>query len=426
MRKLIGFNEAKKFLDRRATPGRSQDELVIATKVSEIISDVQKNGDKALSAYTHKFDGIKLEAFELSQEEILSAYKRLNIQLRMDLKLAAKRIKAYNVACKNIINMRLQFDHIEKQVRPLEKIGVYIPGGTASYPSTVLMTAIPAKVAGVKEIIMVTPPRNDGNISDITLSAAYIAKVDRIFKVGGAQAIAALAFGTESIPRVDKICGPGNIFVATAKKLVYGTVDIDGIQGPSEIVLVADSSAKPSHCAADLIAQSEHDEMSTAIMITNSLSLANHVEDEIKKQVSALTRKSIINNSLNSRGVIIVVNTIDEAIDLVNLFSPEHLSIMVENGNSYKQKIKNAGCVFIGDTSPVAFGDYIAGPSHVLPTGGTARFASVLAVESFLKQINFVSLTKKERDELAPIVINIAHAEGLDGHANAINIRLKD
>jgi histidinol dehydrogenase len=288
------------------------------------------------------------------------------------------------------------------------------------------MTAIPARAAGVTEVIMVTPPGADGTIPAPTWVAADIAGVNRIFKLGGAQAIAALAYGTASVPKVDKICGPGNIFVAMAKKMVFGIVDIDGIQGPSEIIVVADDTAKASYCAADLIAQSEHDPMASAILITTSTKLAGAVTNEIAAQLTRLKRQEIASAALDSRGMIVVVANLAEAMELVNLYAPEHLLLMVRNARSYIKKINNSGCIFIGETSPVVLGDYIAGPSHVLPTGGTARFSSPLGIDDFLKTINIVAMEKDNLKALGKPTIDIAEAEGLQGHAQAIKIRLKD
>ncbi len=289
-----------------------------------------------------------------------------------------------------------------------------MPGGSAAYPSTVLMTAIPARVAGVKEIFVVTPPKKNGVIPPPTLVAADIAGVNRIFKIGGAQAIAALAFGTESVPKVDKICGPGNVFVVTAKRMVYGTVDIESLAGPSEIIIVADDTADASFCAADLIAQAEHDPQASAILITTSSKLAKAVDSEIKKQLAKLERETIAAKALKSGGMIVIVNNPDEAIELVNLYAPEHVSLMLRNAGSYVQKIRNAGCIFIGGSSPVALGDYIAGPSHVLPTGGSARFSSPLGVEDFLKITNIIGLDEAAGKELGQAAITIAEAEGLE------------
>jgi len=313
---------------------------------------------------------------------------------------------------------------VGRQISPLNRVGIYVPGGTAAYPSTVLMTAIPARVAGVKEIIVVTPPRKDGTITPAILVATDISGVNRTFKIGGAQAIAALAFGTESVPKVDKICGPGNIFVVTAKKMVYGTVGIENLPGPSEIIIVADDTANASFCAADLLAQAEHDPQASAILITASSKLAKDIDSEIKKQLAELERQPIAAEAIRSQGMIITVNNLNEAIELVNLYAPEHVSLMLRNAASYIQKIRHAGCIFIGSGSPVALGDYIAGPSHVLPTGGSARFSSPLGVEDFLKVTNVIAIDEATGRELGQAAMTIAEAEGLKGHAQAIRIRL--
>jgi histidinol dehydrogenase len=304
-------------------------------------------------------------------------------------------------------------------------VGIYVPGGSAAYPSTVLMTAIPARVAGVKEVFVVTPPKKNGAIPPPTLVAADIARVNRIFKIGGAQAIAALAFGTESVPKVDKICGPGNVFVVAAKRMVYGIVDIESLPGPSEIIIVADDTADASFCAADLIAQAEHDAQASAILITTSPKLAKAVDIEIKKQLEKLERKSIAAAALKSGGKIVVVKSSNEAIELVNLYAPEHVSLMMRNAGSYTHKIQNAGCICIGSSSPVALGDYVAGPSHVLPTGGSASFSSPLGIEDFLKITNIIAIDEAAGKELGQAAITIAEAEGLEGHARAIGLRLK-
>jgi len=316
-------------------------------------------------------------------------------------------------------------DGLGEQILPLERVGLYIPGGTASYPSTVLMTAIAARVAGVKEIIMATPCGKDGKVPGNTLAAAFVSGVDRIFKIGGAQAVAAMAFGTESVPRVDKICGPGNIYVMTAKKLVYGLVDIDALQGPSEIMLIADGSADPSFCAADLIAQSEHDAMSSSIFITTSESLAEKVRLETNSQLAKLRRKTIADRALKSNGLIIIVKTLEQAIELANLYAPEHLSLMVKNQQRYISKIRNAGCICVGQYSPVVLGDYVAGPSHALPTGGSARFSSPLNVLDFLKINSVIALDASSTGKLGQVAALMADSEGLTAHATAVRIRLK-
>ncbi|MQY55387.1 MAG: histidinol dehydrogenase, partial [Dehalococcoidia bacterium] len=310
-------------------------------------------------------------------------------------------------------------------VRPLERVGIYVPGGTACYPSTVLMTAIPARVAGVEEIILTTPPGEGGEVPKATLVAADIADVDRVFKVGGAQAIAALAYGTESIPRVDKVCGPGGLFVTLAKRMVYGAVDIDGLYGPTETVILADDSATPAHCAADLLAQAEHDLLATAILITTSSRLAQEVDREVARQLEGLERVQIAHRSLEERGHIIVVADMEQAIELINLYAPEHLSLMVRDASSYIEKIRNAGAIFIGENSPEVLGDYVAGPSHVMPTGGTARFSSPLGVSDFLKLTSIVSLSDGDLQKLGPAAATIARVEGLTAHARAAELRLK-
>jgi histidinol dehydrogenase len=342
------------------------------------------------------------------------------------LKLAADRIEQFHFLCKQRLEPGFLTKGLGRLIRPLNSVGIYVPGGSAAYPSTVLMTAIPARVAGVKEIFVVTPPKKNGVIPSPTLVAADIAGVNRIFKIGGAQAIAALAFGTESVPKVDKICGPGNVFVVAAKRMVYGTVDIESLPGPSEIIIVADDTADASFCAADLIAQAEHDPQASAILITTSSKLAKAVDVEIKKQLAKLERKTIAAKALKSGGMLVVIKSPDEAIELVNLYAPEHVSLMLLNAGSYAQKIRNAGCIFIGGSSPVALGDYIAGPSHVLPTGGSARFSSPLGVDDFLKITNVIGLDEAAGKELGEAAITIAEAEGLEGHAQAIRLRLKD
>ncbi|MBM3119966.1 MAG: histidinol dehydrogenase [Chloroflexi bacterium] len=433
MRIIEGFEKAKPLLTREVThfglavsPERpSKKELPTEEVVKRILVDVRDKGDRALFSYTKKLDRVELSSLEITRSEISDAYKKVDKRLIAALKLAANRIERFHSACKQRLVSSFLIHGLGRQVRPLDRVGIYVPGGTAAYPSTVLMTAIPARVAGVKEIIVVTPPQEDSTIPPAALVACDIAKVNRIFKIGGAQAIAALAFGTESVPKVDKICGPGNVFVVTAKKMVYGTVDIDGLQGPSEIVIVADDTATASHCAADLIAQAEHDPQASAILITTSSKLAEDVQSESKLQLSKLERRNIARIALKSQGIIVLVDSTDEAIDLVNLYAPEHVLLMVRNPSRYIRKIRNAGCIFIGDSSPVALGDYIAGPSHVLPTGGSARFSSPLGIEDFLKVTNVIALDGAAMKELGQAAITIAEAEGFKGHAQTIKIRLQ-
>jgi histidinol dehydrogenase len=428
MQRITGFEKAKNALDRRkqGINYTSGNFVHVDRPVKDIINEVFEKGDIALFSYTEKFDKVKLDSLKITDDEIKAAYKNVNKKLISELKIAAERISTFHTLCKKQIGMKFEQSGLGRITRPLKRVGIYVPGGTAAYPSTVLMTAVPAKVAGVEEIIMVSPPQKDRSLPSATLVAADIAGVNTIYKIGGAQAIAALACGTDTIPKVDKICGPGNIYVATAKKMVYGIVDIDGIQGPSEVIVVADSSAKPSYCAADLIAQSEHDEMASAILLTNSEKIADAVEKEIEIQLAKLNRKDIITKALNDYGVIAVIENMEEIINLINIFAPEHLLLMVKNAKKYLPSIINAGCIFIGENSPVALGDYIAGPSHVLPTGGTAVFTSPLSIESFLKTTNYVAFNKAQRNYLGPYVIDMAKEEGLDAHANAIKIRLTE
>lgn len=438
MIRVEGFDKAKQLLTRKdflesfaASPRLATqikhifgEELSPQEVVGRIISDVRNQGDEALFRYTSKLDDVKLDSLKVSRQELSAAYGMVDNKLVSALRLAAKRIRDFHLACGYERGTVFVSPFLRRKVQPVDKVGLYVPGGTAAYPSTVLMTAIPAKVAGVREIIMVSPPGRNGSIPAPTLVAADVAKVNHVFKVGGAQAIAALAFGTESIPKVDKICGPGNIFVTLAKRMVYGTVGIDGLEGPSEIVIIADEIANPVLCAADLLAQAEHDPLASAIMITNSPDLANQVDKEIEAQLAELKRRPIATEAIN-RGVIVLVNSIDEAIELVNLYAPEHLSLMVSDASSLTSRIDNAGCIFVGEDSPVVLGDYVAGPSHVLPTGGSGRFSSPLGVEDFLKATNIVGLDKATMQELSQAAITMAKAEGLDAHAQAIERRIE-
>jgi histidinol dehydrogenase len=340
------------------------------------------------------------------------------------LAMAAERVHSFHLAQRR--HSRVDFENgLGILLHPVERAGLYVPGGTACYPSTVLMTAIPAKVAGVREVILTTPPGRDGSIPPPTLVAADLAKVDRIFKLGGAQAIAALALGTESVPKVDKICGPGNIFVTLAKKKVFGIVDIDGLHGPTETLLLADDSADAKFLAADLLAQAEHDEAAAAILITTSSELAKKVAEEIERQLAQLERRDIAGESLKQRGGIVVVQDMEQAIELANYYAPEHLSLIVRNPWSYLGKVHHAGGIFVGMDSPEVLGDYVAGPSHVMPTGGTARFFSVLGLADFLRVSSIVALDSEALKALGPAAAAIARAEGLTAHARAVEMRLK-
>ncbi|MFC1914574.1 histidinol dehydrogenase [Chloroflexota bacterium] len=392
--------------------------------VRQIISEVQARGDAALFDLTSRIDGIKLSSLEVRKKEVADAYEEVDRELVSALQLAAKRIESFHKVQKENIWHGISGKEAGQMMRPLQRVGVYVPGGTAAYPSTVLMTALPARAVGVKEVVLATPPRACGKIPPATLVAADIARVDRIFSIGGAQAIAALAFGTESVPAVDKICGPGNIFVMLAKKQVFGTVDIDGIQGPSEVLIIADENAEAEYCAADLLAQAEHDSLASAILVTTSRKFADVVNQEVGRQLKKLSRKEVAAEALE-RGVIAVVASLDEAIELANLYAPEHLCLMMDNAASYIEKITNAGCIIAGKNATVVFGDYTAGPSHALPTGGTARFISPLNVSDFVKLTSVVISDDATLKELGPAAAIIARAEGLDAHARAVEKRLK-
>jgi histidinol dehydrogenase len=424
MKRVEGFDLAKQLLDRKV-PLQSLDTLAEPQQVvSHIIDEVRRKGDEALFHYTEELDRVHLDSLEVSKQELAAAYKAADKKLVAALELAAQRITSFHRECLPKIGTIPAGRGLKRQVRPLDKVGLYVPGGIASYPSTVLMTAIPARVAGVKEIIMVSPPRGDGAIPGDTLAAASIAQVSRIFKIGGAQAIAALAFGTESVPNVDKICGPGNIFVVLAKKMVYGSVAIDGLQGPSEIIIVADETASPSLCAVDLLAQAEHDPLARVVLITTSAEMADRVDGEISSRLDKLERSFIAAEAIGN-GVIAIVGDLDQAVELVNLYAPEHLSLMVSNASALVRKIYNAGGIFVGSNSSVVLGDYVAGPSHVLPTEGSARFSSPLGVEDFLKVTNIISLDDSTAEELSQAAITIARAEGLSAHAQALEARRK-
>lgn len=422
MKLIRDYRQAAKILQRSISydPGGR-----VETDVRKILESVRKGGDKSLVAYAERFEGARLKSLEVAPKEVTAALTSIDPNLMNAFKFAAGRLVKFHRTCMRRYGRSFIEDGLGEQILPLERVGLYIPGGTASYPSTVLMTAIAARVAGVKEIIMATPCGKDGKVPGNTLAAAFVSGVDRIFKIGGAQAVAAMAFGTESVPRVDKICGPGNIYVMTAKKLVYGLVDIDALQGPSEIMLIADGSADPSFCAADLIAQSEHDAMSSSIFITTSESLAEKVRLETNSQLAKLRRKTIADRALKSNGLIIIVKTLEQAIELANLYAPEHLSLMVKNQQRYISKIRNAGCICVGQYSPVVLGDYIAGPSHALPTGGSARFSSPLNVLDFLKINSVIALDASSTGKLGQAAALMADSEGLTAHATAVRIRLK-
>ena len=396
-------------------------------KVLDIIEQVRTRKDDALLEYTEKFDHVKLDSLIMSEEKIEAVMSKVDASLIADLKEAAE-----NIACYHEKQLQEGYEiqkedgvYLGQRVIPLERVGVYVPGGRAAYPSTVLMNVIPAKIAGVKEIVMVTPPSADGSVDPVIAAAAHIAGVTRICKVGGAQAVAALAYGTQSIPRVDKIVGPGNAYVACAKRLVYGKVDIDMIAGPSEILVIADKGADPEYAAADMISQAEHDPMASSILITDDETLVEKVEEALQRQSDALPRQEIIAQSLSNYGTVMVCDTIEECIEKANAIAPEHLELMVQDARSWLPLVRNAGSVFLGYYTCESIGDYFGGCNHVLPTNGTARFASALSCDSFIKKSSYLHYSKEALQRDGGKIMNIAHHESLDGHANAVKVRMK-
>lgn len=408
----------------------SRDNIAVNVEqtVTDIINEVKQNGDGALFMYCEKFDGAKLTSLEVNQYEIDEAFDEVGEKFTDILKKAAENIRNFHkrqVKNSFIINEN-EGVVIGQKVIPIEKVGLYVPGGTAAYPSTVLMDSIPAKIAGCKEIVITTPPNKDGKVNPYILAAAKIAGVDRIFKVGGAQAVAALAYGTKSIPKVDKIVGPGNAYVAEAKKQVFGKVSIDMIAGPSEILVVADGKSNPAFVAADLLSQAEHDKMASAVLVTDSLILANEVQAEIEKQLETLSRRDIARASIDNNGKIIVADNIKVVIDIANEIAPEHLELCIDNPFDYLDSIKHAGSIFMGRNCPEALGDYFAGPNHTLPTSGTARFSSPLSVDDFVKKTQYTYYTKEALDKVAYDVAYFAEKEGLTAHARSATIRCEN
>lgn len=393
--------------------------------VDRIIADVRERGDGAIRHYTREIDQVELDRIEVPKSEWASAFESIGPDLRNAMVIAAEQIRDFHQKQKRTSWIDFGPEGALGQiVRPLERVGVYAPGGTAVYPSSLLMTAVPGRVAGVEEIIVASPPGPDG-VSPLILAAAHVAEVDRVIQVGGAQAIAALAYGTESVPRVDKLFGPGNIFVVLAKRQVFGQVAIDQLPGPTETVVVADATADPRLTAADMLAQAEHDGMASAILITTSERLAHQVQVELALQLAQLKRESIARESLAANGVIAVVSSVEEAIDLANLYAPEHLCLLLKNPWDAVPLVKHAGGIFVGEGSPEALGDYTAGPSHVMPTGGTARFFSPIHVGDFTKVISLAAANDRALNRLGPATIALAKAEGLGGHARAIELRLE-
>ena len=396
--------------------------------VADIIYDVRKNGDEALYRYSKKFDGAELSNLEVSEEEIEQAFNSVDPALIEVIKEAKENIRAFheNQKRSGFVMTGKGGSVMGQRVIPLDKVGLYVPGGTAAYPSSVLMNCVPALIAGVEEIVMVTPPSKNGGVNPVILAAAKIAGVGRVFKIGGAQAVAALAYGTESVPAVDKIVGPGNRFVAEAKKQVFGKVAIDMIAGPSEILVIADEKSDPAFVAADLLSQAEHDKMASAVLVTDSRALADAVSAELEKQIPLLAREEIARASIDNNGKIILVSSIEEAVKISNELAPEHLEICVDNPFDYLDSVKHAGSVFLGRYCPEAVGDYMAGANHTLPTSGTARFSSPLSVDDFVKKSQFTYFTKESLYEIYDKVAYFADSEGLGAHAESARIRFKD
>ena len=424
MIKILKYGEvANKDIFARAVP-----EFDVAAVVADIIANVRANGDAALYAYCKKFDGADLNALAVSESEIDEAFRAVEPQFVEILKKAAANIRKFHE--RQVRNSFILNDEngivIGQKVIPVDRAGLYVPGGTAAYPSTVLMDAIPAKIAGVREVVMVTPPGKDGKVNPVILAAAKIAGIDRIFKVGGAQAVAALAYGTESVPKVDKIVGPGNAYVAEAKKQVYGVVSIDMIAGPSEILIVADGKTDPRHAAADLLSQAEHDKMASAVLVTDSAELAKAVQAELEKQIPQLSRSEIARVSIDNCGKIIVADTLDAAIEIANEIAPEHLELLVDNPFDYLDSIRHAGSIFMGRNCPEALGDYFAGPNHTLPTSGTAKFSSPLSVDDFVKKTQYTYYTRDALAKVAKDVAFFATKEGLTAHAKSAIIRTEE
>lgn len=401
-------------------------DMEIERRVYDIIENVRANGDAALREYSEKFDGVKLDDFKVDQSIIDAAWDNLPEDLKHALLVAKKNITEFHSREieQGFVDMDTPGITRGQKVTPLARVGLYVPGGTAAYPSTIMMTALPAKIAGVKEIIMVTPPQKAG-INPAVLGAAKLAGVDAVYQVGGAQGVAALAYGTEQIPKVDKIVGPGNIYVATAKRQVFGQVDIDMIAGPSEIGVIADESANPVHLAADLLSQAEHDPRARAIMVTNSEKLANLVSDEVERQLSQLPRESIARPAIENNSYIAVMDSVEDMFTVMNEVAPEHLEIQLPDPMEYMSMVENAGSVFLGRYASEPLGDYVGGTNHVLPTSGTAKFSSPLGVYDFVKRISFTQFSRERLQEVAKDITTLARTEGLEAHARAIEVRFE-
>ena len=440
MKIVLGAGEGRRTLLRRTPLGETElppkvwrrtreavgDVETLEEAVRKILRDVREEGDKAVLRYCSAFDGATYSTLRIASDEIRAAYAAVEPAVVDALRFAADRIRAFHEEQRRHASQSFQRDGVGMQVSPLARAGVYVPGTAAVYPSSVLMTALPAKAAGVEEVLLASPADDQGRISPLKLVAADLAGVDAVFRMSGAQAIAAFAYGTESVPKVDKVCGPGNIFVTLAKREVFGEVGIDALYGPSETIVVADENADAVLCAADLLAQAEHDELATPILITTSRELAERAGEEVERQLATLERQQVARAAFDARGGAIVVESLDEALALANEFAPEHLCLLVRDAPQWAAKVRNAGGIFVGETSPETLGDYTAGPSHVMPTAGTARFASPLGVQDFLKATSIITIDEASLRELGPPTVRIARAEGLTAHARTIELRLGD
>lgn len=408
--------------------GESGSTQAVEEAVAAILNDVKQEGDTAVLRYAEKFDGVKIDGLRVPEEEINAAYSAADPEFIRTLTIAAANIEAFHrrQVRQNFVINDAPGVVLGQKITPIERVGLYVPGGTASYPSSVLMNAIPAKIAGVTDIIMATPPARDGKVSPAILTAAKAAGVTAIYRMGGAQAVGALAYGTQSVPKVDKIVGPGNIYVAAAKRRVYGLVDIDMIAGPSEILVLADGAANPAYVAADLLSQAEHDRLATAVLVCDSAALAGAVSAELERQIPLLPRAEIARASIDNNGKIIVVRDMAEGVEIANAIAPEHLEVCVDDPFSLLNSIRNAGSIFLGRNVPEALGDYLAGPNHTLPTLGTARFSSPLSVDDFIKKSSFIYYTKEALGAVQSRIVDFAEREGLHAHAQSVSVRFEE
>ena len=425
---MIPILKLKDLTDEQILNRDIQAEENVSAAVDAVIANVRQNGDAALLEYTEKFDGVTLEGLQVSDEEIACAILQTSPELVETIRTAAANIEAFHRAQvrQDLVLTDRPGIVLGQRYTPIEKVGICVPRSPVAFPSTILMNVIPAKIAGVKDIVLVTPPEKDGSVSPAALVAAAVAGVDRIFKVGGAQAVAALAYGTETVPAVDKIVGPGGIFVATAKRKVFGKVGIDMIAGPSEILVLADGSCNPKWVAADLLSQAEHDVLASAVLVTDSEELAEAVQVEVERQLSLLPREPIARKSIEGSSKILLCDSLEEAIDTANRIAPEHLEICTDDPFAILSRIKNAGSIFLGKNAPEALGDYFAGPNHTLPTSGTARFSSPLGVDDFVKKSQFIYYTREALEQVAQPIAAFAREEGLEGHARSVTVRLEE